>query len=380
MLLIQGTSLANGRYIIQRQLGAGAMAEVYLAKDCERRVDVAIKVLLPQLALDPQYAQYFRDEAKVLEKLQHPNIVRYFDYRQERQLVFIALEYIAGPTLQHYLSHRKLLAMPHAFYIAACVASALDYAHNQGVIHRDIKPSNVMLADSGKVLLNDFGVARDGGTGPNATGPIGTMAYMAPEQIRGSNVTAAADQYSLGILLWELLTGRRPFTADSAGLQGATTQNRLAEEHLNYPPPGGILSPPQAAPLERALAKEPAQRFPSCSAMVQALQSASGMQPTNQQQWMQALRTFSPPARIFAPAPTPQQLPPAFRPAAAQPVQRLIPKPSIPKFVLYASVLVAIVLLLAVSTIGSNNPLPAATAVSTAASTPALPTVVTPTP
>lgn len=379
-MLTPNTRLASGRYIIQRQLGAGAMAEVYLAKDCERRVDVAIKVLLPKLALDPQYAQYFRDEAKVLEKLQHPNIVRYFDYRQERQLVFIALEYIAGPTLQHYLSHRKLLAMPHAFYIAACVASALDYAHNQGVIHRDIKPSNVMLADSGKVLLNDFGVARAASGGPNAAGPIGTMAYMAPEQIRGINVTAAADQYSLAILLWELLTGRRPFTADSAGLQGATTQNRLAEEHLNYPPPGGILPEAESAPLMRALAKNPNERFPNCTALVKALLAASGQQPTNPQQWMQALRTFSPPARISAPAPTPQQPPPAFRPAAAQAAQRLIPKPSIPKFVLYASALVAILLLLAVFKIGSNNPLPAATAVSTAASTPALPNVVTPTP
>ena len=379
-MLSPNTKLAGGRYVVQRHLGAGAMAEVYLATDSERAVNVALKVLRPHLATDTHYAQYFRDEASVLQKLQHPNIVRYYDLRQEHQLLFLVLEYIAGPTLQQYLSSEKLLLIPHAFYIASSVATALDYAHSKGVIHRDIKPSNVMLADTGMVLLNDFGVARAAGGGPNAAGPIGTMAYMAPEQIRGSNVTAAADQYSLGILLWELLTGRRPFTADSAGLQGATTQNRLAEEHLNYPPPGGILSPPQAAPLERALAKEPAQRFPSCSAMVQALQSASGMQPTNQQQWMQALRTFSPPARIFAPAPTPQQLPPAFRPAAAQPVQRLIPKPSIPKFVLYASVLVAIVLLLAVSTIGSNNPLPAATAVSTAASTPALPTVVTPTP
>ena len=351
LMLAPQTKLAGGRYTVQRLLGSGAMADVYLATDSQRRVDVALKVLRSNLAPDAHYAQYFRDEASVLQRLQHPNIVRYFDYRQERQLVFIALEYIAGPTLQHYLSHRKLLAMPHAYYIAACVASALDYAHNQGVIHRDIKPSNVMLADSGKVLLNDFGVARDGGRGPNATGPIGTMAYMAPEQIRGSNVTAAADQYSLGILLWELLTGRRPFTGDSAGLQGTTTQARLAEEHLNYPPPGGILPPPQAAPLERALAKEPDQRFTSCSALVQALVSASGMQPTNQQQWMQELRTFTPPARIFAPAPTPQQPPPAFRPPGPR-VPRRIPKASIPGLVLRMSLLVASVLFLAMFVIG----------------------------
>ena len=352
-MLSPNTKLAGGRYVVQRHLGAGAMAEVYLASDSERAVNVALKVLRPHLATETHYAQYFRDEASVLQKLQHPNIVRYYDLRQEHQLLFLVLEYIAGPTLQQYLSSEKLLLIPHAFYIASSVATALDYAHSKGVIHRDIKPSNVMLADTGMVLLNDFGVARAAGGGPNAAGPIGTMAYMAPEQISGLNVTAAADQYSLGILLWELLTGKRPFTGASAGLQGATAHERLIEEHRKYPPPRGILPEAESAPLMRALAKNPNERFPNCTALVQALLAASGQQPTNPQQWLQTLRTYTPPARAVPPRNAPYRPPPQQpRLLPASPVLRRIPKASIPGIVLRMSLLVSFVLFLGMFLIG----------------------------
>jgi len=351
-VLTPNTRLASGRYIIQRQLGAGNMAEVYLAKDTGKNIDVALKVLRPSRAADPQYAEYFQNEIAVLQKLQHPNIVRYYDWKQENQLLFLALEYIAGPTLQEYLSAKKLLPMPDAFYIAASLAIALDYAHANGVIHRDIKPSNVMLAYSGMVLLNDFGVARNANRGPSAAGPIGTIAYMAPEQITGSNVAAAADQYSLGILLWELLTGSRPFNGESAGLQSATPDARLIEEHQKYPPPSGVLPAELAAPLMRALAKPPEQRFPSCSAMVQAMMPPNGIQATTQQKWMQAVRTYNPqprtnPSRTPAPPQRPPQRPP---PAALLP--RRIPKASIPTIVFRISLLVASVLFLAMFVIG----------------------------
>ena len=369
-MLTPNTRLANGRYIIQRQLGAGNMAEVYLAKDTGKNIDVALKVLRPSRAADPQYAEYFQNEIAVLQKLQHPNIVRYYDWKQENQLLFLALEYIAGPTLQEYLSAKKLLPMPDAFYIAASLAIALDYAHANGVIHRDIKPSNVMLAHSGMVLLNDFGVARNANRGPSAAGPIGTIAYMAPEQITGSNVAAAADQYSLGILLWELLTGSRPFNGESAGLQSATPDARLIEEHQKYPPPSGVLPAELAAPLMRALAKPPEQRFPTCSAMVQAMMPPNGIQATTQQKWMQAVRTYNPqprtnPSRTPAPPQRPPQRPP---PAALLP--RLIPKASIPRLVIGASIIVSLVLLLVLSSISPGPARPVATATPTTASTP----------
>ena len=319
------------------------MADVYLATDTRRMIDVAIKVLRPDLALDTYFEKYFRREATVLQKLQHPNIVRYYELVREKQMLFLVIEYIVGPTLQQYLFRRKLLPMADAFYIATALATALDFAHRHHIIHRDIKPSNVLLADNGKVMLNDFGVARDGG-GTTVTGVVGTIAYMAPEQISGADVTAAADQYALGIVVWELLTGQRPFVGATAGLHGTTVSERVTEEHLNHPPPTRVLRAELASPLMRALAKNPSQRFSNCSAMVQAMLAANGVRPTTPDQWIQVVQAYMPPLRIRAlhnPAHSPER--PALHIVAA-PVAPRIPQPLILRLMLVASVIAAIVL------------------------------------
>lgn len=343
-MLAPHTALAGGNYLIQRHLDSGAMADVYLATDTRRMVDVAIKVLRPDLALDTYFEKYFRREATVLQKLQHPNIVRYYELVREKQMLFLVIEYIVGPTLQQFLFRRKLLPMADAFYIATALATALDFAHRHQIIHRDIKPSNVLLADNGKVMLNDFGVARVGGGGTTVTGLVGTIAYMAPEQISGADVTAAADQYALGIVLWELLTGQRPFVGATAGLHGTTVSERVTEEHLNHPPPAGVLRAELAYPLMRALAKNPGQRFSSCSAMVQAMMPDNGVRPTTPDQWIQVVQAYMPQLRSRA-LHTPPHRPTKTAPqVVTAPVPPRIPKTSILRLMLVASVVAIIVL------------------------------------
>jgi serine/threonine protein kinase len=297
------TILFGGRYVIQTQLGAGIMAEVYLATDTVKQVDVALKLLRPDLALDPTFEEYFRREARVMQQLQHPNIVRFYEPMRDGELLFLVLDYIDGPNLQKYLFSNKLLPIADALHIAQALATALDYAHASGVIHRDLKPSNVLLAFNGAILLSDFGVARVAGATTTTTGMVGSPAYMAPEQIKGATLTRAADQYSLAVLLWELIASRRPFVGASAGLTGATLGERVLEEHLSHPPPTGVLPKGLDAPLRKALNKNASDRFPSCTALVQQLMAGSDTAPTTPQEWQRKIQAPQRPPPLPPPQP-----------------------------------------------------------------------------
>ena len=293
MNLSPHTSLCRGRYIVQRGLASGAMADVYLATDTQRAVYVALKVLRSDLSLDTYFEEYFRREAAVLRQLQHPNIVRLYDLERDGALLILVMDYVAGPTLQQYLFANKLLPTSTALHIARALATALDFAHMRQVIHRDLKLSNVLLANNGAILLSDFGVARVAGSTTTFASRVGTLAYRSPEQITGAHITPAADQYALAIVVWELLTGRRPFIGLTPGLTATTLAERVVQEHLYSPPPAGVLPPKLTAPLMRALEKMPELRFPTCTALVEELCKAPGVQQLTPATWLQQLRTYT---------------------------------------------------------------------------------------
>jgi len=224
-----------GRYTIQEEIGRGGMARVYRAQDTQLKRTVAIKVLLPQLAVDPEFAERFEREAVTAANLRHSNIVTIYDVGEQDGLRYIAMEYVRGHTLHAIIQERGALGLGYAITIVGPVAAALDYAHRQGAVHRDIKPQNIMIDVDGRVLLTDFGIAQapEGGSGGGErltrTGIfMGTPEYISPEQASAQRVDGRSDLYSLGIATYEVITGNVPFS-------GATPQ--LIVAHAQTPPP-----------------------------------------------------------------------------------------------------------------------------------------------
>lgn len=272
------TGQTIGPYRLVEKLGTGGMAEVY--KAYQPRLDryVAIKFIRPEFAADEGFRSRFEREAKAIARLSHPNIVHIYDFGEEGNLYYLVMEYIDGGTLKERLavlnSAGETMEWGEVCRIARQVGEALDYAHQQGIVHRDVKPANVMLTADGRAVLNDFGIARMVGatSGLTQTGTtVGTPAYMSPEQIRGEQIGPSSDLYSLGVVLYEMLTGRVPFSAD--------TPLAIMYKQLNDPIPlPRTLNPalPQAteAVVLRALAKEPADRYPSGQALVRALEQS----------------------------------------------------------------------------------------------------------
>ena len=267
-----------GRFTIQEEIGRGGMARVYRAQDTQLKRTVAIKVLLPQLAVDPEFAQRFERESITAANLRHPNIVTIYDVGEQDGLHYIAMEYVRGHTLHAIIEERGALGLGYAITIIGPVAAALDYAHRQGAVHRDIKPQNIMIDVDGRVLLTDFGIAQapeggnTGGDRLTRTGIfMGTPEYISPEQASAQRVDGRSDLYSLGIATYEVITGNVPFS-------GATPQLIVAHAQT-LPPPISTqdqdLPPELDQVMARILAKRPDQRFATGAAFMNELRSVA---------------------------------------------------------------------------------------------------------
>jgi serine/threonine protein kinase len=263
-----------GHYQVKDELGRGGTAVVYRATDLRRGEDVALKILTPAIASDEMFLKRFVKEGKHATRLQHKNIVSAYEAGEIDGIYYIAMELITGGTLAEYsLKQRQLLSVDETINILSQIAAALDYAHSEGFLHRDVKPSNVLLIEDGRVLLADFGTAKQitvENTMMTAVGQrIGTPSFMAPEQISGElEVDYRVDVYSLGVLAYKLFTGRLPFAASSQAelLHKIVYEMPLSPETLNPDLPAHVVHN-----LKRALSKDPAQRYESAGQFVAAM-------------------------------------------------------------------------------------------------------------
>ena len=255
-----------GKYLVRRELGRGGMGAVYLAEQPGLGREVAIKELLLNSAADPTALTRFLQEAQVMARSTHPNIIQVYDLEQVGDANYIILEYVKGRSLRDLMNQRRV-PLPQVFAIMHAILQGLDYAHRHAIVHRDMKPENVLMSDEGDVKVADFGIARltdDSGGGSTATKTgttVGTPQYMSPEQVASSKVDGRSDLYSAGIMLYELVCGRPPFTATEA--DGPFT---LMAKHVQAPPPPPALHVPGLdLQLEevmlKALAKRPEERF-----------------------------------------------------------------------------------------------------------------------
>jgi predicted Ser/Thr protein kinase len=311
----------DSRYEILGPLGQGGMGMVYKARDRSLDEVVAIKVLRPDSARDPHMADRFKSEIRLARRVRHRNVCAIHDYGEDQGLFYISMEYIEGVDLKHQLRDRGAFPTEEAYEVAIQIAEGLQAVHDAGIIHRDLKTPNIMRDAAGVARLMDFGIAKREGDGTRtATGHIvGTPEYMSPEQAQGHRVDFRSDIYALGIVVYEIFTGRVPF-------RGETPISTILK-HLHDPPP---LEPPEAvaipaamrAVLRRCLEKSPADRFPSARDVAEALRGARS--PSRRQQPMptSALQapTLESPTLAAAPAP-----PPAAQTSKLQPWLLVVP-------------------------------------------------------
>ncbi len=265
--------LLNGRYELGRQLGAGGMARVYLAHDRVLDRRVAVKVLSEPYASDPQFVERFRREASAAAGLNHPNIVAVYDRGEADGSYYIVMEYLAGPDLKQVIRRRAPIGPLEAIDSAQQILAALGAAHRRDLVHRDVKPQNVMVAEDGHLKVTDFGIARAGAEADmtEAGSVIGTAQYLSPEQASGGEVTSASDCYAVGIVLYEMLTGRVPF---DGGPPVAVAMKQVSDP----PQPPSEIEPTVSPALERvvmrALAKRPSERYRTAQEFSRALDEA----------------------------------------------------------------------------------------------------------
>jgi serine/threonine-protein kinase len=266
-----GTVVA-GRYRIKGRLGSGGMADVYLAGDAQLGREVALKVLHRRFSRDHQFVERFRREASAAASLQHPNVVGVYDRGEHDDTYYIVMENLPGRTLRDLLNEEAPLSQERTIHFGIQILQAAGFAHRRGVVHRDFKPHNVIVAPDDTLKVTDFGIARAGASEMTETGSImGTAQYLSPEQAQGKHVDAASDIYSIGVMLYEMLSGRVPFEGDSAV--------SIALKHVSDTPrPIRELRPDVHPALEtaimRALNKDPTQRYASAEEFIAALEAA----------------------------------------------------------------------------------------------------------
>jgi eukaryotic-like serine/threonine-protein kinase len=268
--MIEPETIIDGRYRVISRLGSGGMADVYLAQDQLLGRDVAVKVLHHHFAEDHEFVERFRREASSAAALSHPNIVGIFDRGEWNGTYYIAMEYVAGRSLKAIVREHGPLEPAAAIDIVVQILRAARFAHRRGVIHRDLKPHNVILDEEGRARVTDFGIARAGASDMTMTGSImGTAQYLSPEQAQGYAVSETSDIYSVGVILYELLTGVVPFEGETA-VAIAYKQVSLA------PRPPSELNPALTSSLDavvlRALAKDPAERYANADELIAALE------------------------------------------------------------------------------------------------------------
>ncbi|HWH20236.1 MAG TPA: PASTA domain-containing protein [Solirubrobacterales bacterium] len=263
-------SVVDGRYRVVSKIGGGGMADVWLAEDANLERRIALKVLHRRFAQDREFVMRFQREAESAAGLQHPNIVAVFDRGEWEGTYYIAMQYVEGPTLKQLIDSG--ITVEQGVAVIRQVLQAAGYAHRQGIVHRDLKPQNVIVDPEGKAVVTDFGIARAGVSEITQTGSVmGTPHYLSPEQAQGFEVTAVSDLYSVGVMLYEALTGRVPFEGESAVAVAMKQVSQMPQRPSSIQP---RVSPALDAVVMRALEKDPGQRFQSADAFIAALDQA----------------------------------------------------------------------------------------------------------
>ncbi|MEU8259604.1 protein kinase [Micromonospora sp. NPDC048999] len=313
-MLSPGVQLGN-RYRLDERIASGGMGDVWRGTDQVLGRTVAVKSLLPALLDEPGFAERFRGEARTMATINHPGVVDVYDFGNDQQIAFLVMEYVEGDALSSTLSRVGRLTPARTMALLAQAADALHAAHEKGIVHRDVKPGNLLVRPNGTLVLTDFGIARSDLVGQlTAAGSVlGTASYISPEQATGAVATPASDVYALGVVAYQCLAGRRPFEGDNP--------LEIAMKHVTEAPralPSDI--PPQVkAIVERAMAKDPAARWPSAAALA-SIARQTKLALSQQARGGQPRPISGVPSSPAAPAAARAQVPAASRPQPRPPV------------------------------------------------------------